>query len=87
MNHYIFKLVVFATQGVSQQGIRPLAQPLLILLFNFILNILFIYLTEIERERERVHKHGEQQAEGEGEAGSPLSREPNVGLDSRALRS
>ena len=32
-------------------------------------------------EKEREHKQGEQQSEGEGEAGSPLSREPNVGLD------
>ena len=33
----------------------------------------------------REHKQGEQQAEGEGEAGSLLSREPNAGLDPRAL--
>jgi len=32
---------------------------------------------------EREHKQGEQQAEGEGEAGSPPSREPDVGLDPR----
>ena len=30
-----------------------------------------------------MHEQGEEQAEGEGEAGSPLSREPDVGLDSR----
>ena len=41
---------------------------------NF-LKILFIYLTEIiSRQRER---------EREEEAGSPLSREPDVGLDPR----
>ena len=39
----------------------------------------FIYLAE--REREREHKQREQQAEGDGEAGSPMSREPDVGLD------
>jgi len=31
--------------------------------------------------RERAHKQGEQQAEGE--AGSPLSKEPDVGLNPR----
>ena len=43
--------------------------------------ILFIFLTERERERE--------QARGarEGEADSPLSREPNAGLDPRTLGS
>ena len=40
---------------------------------------LFIYLSE----RERKYK----QAEAEGEAGSPLSKEPDVGLDPRTLRS
>ena len=45
--------------------------------------ILFIYLTE----RARKHKQGELQVEGEGEANSPLSREPNTGLDLRTLRS
>jgi len=36
------------------------------------------------RERERKHKQrgGE---EGEGETGSPLSREPKMGLDPRTL--
>ena len=33
------------------------------------------------------HKQEEQQAEGGGEAGSPLSREPNVGLDPKTLGS
>ena len=37
-------------------------------------------------ERERAHKQGEWQAEGE-EAGSPLSREPDEGLDLRTLGS
>ena len=48
-------------------------------LVNF--KILFIYLFINQREREREHKQGEQQVEGEGEgeAGSPLSREPDVG--------
>jgi len=32
---------------------------------------------------ERAHKQGEQQAKGE--AGSPLSREPDAGLDPRTL--
>ena len=34
-------------------------------------------------DRERKHKQGEQQAEGEGEAGSPLNREPDMGLNPR----
>jgi len=34
-------------------------------------------------EREREHKQAERQTEGEGEAGSPLSREPDAGLDPR----
>ena len=39
---------------------------------------LFIYLRESTGE----HEQG-----GEGEAGSPLSKEPDTGLDSRTLRS
>ena len=42
---------------------------------------------EKERERERENKQWEGQAEGEGEAGSPLSREPDAGLDPRTLGS
>ena len=41
----------------------------------YLLKILFIW------ERDRVC------TEGEGEADSPLSREPNMGLDPRTLRS
>ena len=44
------------------------------------LKILLIYL----REREREHKQGGG-AEGERETDSPLSREPDVGLDPRTL--
>ena len=47
--------------------------------FYFFLKILFI--------TERENKPGVQQAEGEGEAGSPLSREPDTGLDPRTLGS
>ena len=36
---------------------------------------------------EREHKQGDWQAEGEGETDSLLSREPNVGLSPRTLRS
>ena len=45
----------------------------------------FVYLTY----RKRMHKQGEQEAEGEGqgEAGSPLSREPDAGLNPRTLGS
>ena len=39
----------------------------------------FIYLFD----REREHKQRDQQREEEGGAGSPLSREPNMGLNSR----
>ena len=51
--------------------------------FFFFLKILFIYFRMAERER--AHKQGEWQAEGE--AGSPLSREPDEGLDLRTLGS
>ena len=46
--------------------------------------ILFIYLRERKHEREKARAQGA--AEGEGEADSPLSREPNVGLDPRTPR-
>ena len=45
--------------------------------FNFLKNILF------ERERAQAGRG----AEGEGEADSPLSREPDVGLDPGTLGS
>ena len=38
-----------------------------------------------ERDTERAQAGGE--AEGEGEAGSPLCREPDMGLDPRTLGS
>ena len=54
---------------------------LIIFYFCFILIFKknFIHLAE--------HKQGEQQAKGDGEAGSPLSREPDVGLDPSTLGS
>ena len=52
-----------------------------ILKFSFFKRTLFIYLTQ------REHKQKEQQAEEEGKTGSPLSREPDVGLHPRTLRS
>ena len=48
----------------------------------FFFKILFIYLTERAQSG-----WGEWQAEGEGEAGSPLSREPDVGLNPSTLGS
>jgi len=42
-----------------------------------------IYLFDGERE----HKRGEWQAGAEGEAGSPQSKEPDVGLNPRTLGS
>ena len=46
---------------------------------------LFIYLTERETAREGIKAGGVGEGEaggvGEEEAGSPLSREPNAGLD------
>ena len=42
-----------------------------------------MYLFDTERDTERAQAGG---AEGEGEAGSPLSREPNAGLDPGTLR-
>ena len=47
---------------------------------DFFLKILFIYL----RERASTLKTGGG-AEPRGEAGSPLSREPDVGLDPRIM--
>ena len=38
-------------------------------------------------QRKRKHKQGEHQGEREGEGGSPLSREPDAGLDPRTLES
>jgi len=43
----------------------------------------FLRFYLLERERERARTEGR----AEGEAGSPLSREPDVGLDPRTLRS
>ena len=43
--------------------------------FLFFYDFIYVFV------RERVHKQGEWQAEGE--AGSPLSREPDVGLNPR----
>ena len=50
---------------------------------NYFFKIVFVW----QSKRWRRHKQGEWQAEGEGEAGSLLSREPDVGLDPRTLRS
>ena len=50
--------------------------------FSF-LRFLFIYL----REREREGKQAQAGGVGKGEAGPPLSREPDSGLDPRALGS
>ena len=49
----------------------------------FSLKVLF----DREREREQMHKQRKQQGEGEEEAGSLLSKELDVGLDSRILGS
>ena len=47
------------------------------------------YLSERERESERTHMctYAQARGVGEGEADSPLSREPDAGLDPRTLRS
>ena len=50
-------------------------------------NILFIHLRERERERETARAHEWVGWGAEGEADSPLSREPNGGLDLRILGS
>ena len=49
--------------------------------FGFFLD--FIHSSEREREKAQVRRG----AEGEGEADSPLSTEPDMGLDSKTLRS
>jgi len=49
----------------------------------FFLKMLFIHL----RERERDRAEAGREAEGEREADSPLSREPDRGLDPRSWRS
>ena len=46
----------------------------------------FIYLVETKREQTHKGKR-EGRAEGEGEADSPLSKEPDAGLNPRTLRS
>jgi len=56
--------------------------------FHFYVLFLFIYFFKdflYLFDREREYKQAERQAEGEGEAGSPLSREPNAGLNPRTL--
>ena len=50
---------------------------------SFLKKILFLHLRE--RESERVHKQEERQREREADA--PLTRELDVGLDLRTLRS
>ena len=50
---------------------------------NFVKYCVYLF----DRENEREHKQREWQAEGEGEAGSLQSKEPNVGLNLRTLRS
>ena len=50
-------------------------------MLEFLKKILFIYLTE----RDRAQAWG--MAEGKGEGGSPLSREPYMGLTPRTLGS
>ena len=47
----------------------------------FFFNIVFIHLRERQRDREDVQWEG--QRRGRGKADSPLSWEPNVGLDPR----
>ena len=51
--------------------------------FNYLFVLKYDYLLIYLRERAQVGGA----AEGEGEAGSPLSREPNVGLNPRSLGS
>ena len=40
-----------------------------------------------ERERERVRMSRGEEVDGKGDADFPLSREPDMGLDPRTLRS
>ena len=51
----------------------------------------FKILFDRKREREHLHAHtqagGAAEGEAKGEAGSPLSREPDLGLDPRTRRS
>lgn len=60
---------------------------------NYFLSFFSIYLFEREKEREREDAERQRaqewwgRVEGEGKAGSPLSRELYVGLNSRTLRS
>ena len=48
------------------------------------LKILFIYFRQRHKKKESISKMGGE-AKGEGQADSPLSREPNAGLDPRTL--
>ena len=47
---------------------------------NFLKKIIYLFICKRERRNESTSK-------GEGEADSPLSREPDAGLNSRTLRS
>ena len=79
MPPYNGKGVLYSGVWVLQE--HEFASPLLHYLKNlFFLKILFVYLTEITSSREAGRERGR-------EAGSPLSREPDVGLDPMTLRS
>lgn len=54
---------------------------------SLFLKRLFTYLFVGARERKRGREGIQRRAEGEGQAGSPLSIEPNVGLNPRISRS
>ena len=69
-----------ATCGIILFGIRVWVSIYLILILIF---LRFIYLFEREREREEER---EREREKESQVDSPLSVEPNVGLDLMPLR-
>ena len=57
-----------------------------LIILSFFFKIIFIYLTQKEKESEHTQGGAADRGRGgEGEAGSPQSKEPNVGLDPRTL--
>ena len=68
---------------LATEQIEPSRVSLILLFFKILFYFLRFHL--FDRMTGSEPKQGEQQAEEEGEAGSPQSKEPNVGLDPRTL--
>ena len=83
-------VLVAETSGHLWAGPRPLLCTVCLELVWFLFlffSWFYLFIWVSERERERVHAWVGGGAEAEGEADSPLSREPNMRVESRTLRS